>query len=54
MLYSRMDKIVVKWTEGRSSRTTSVVKRSAKKSGEIGIGEIVSVVLGKSIKFLQY
>ena len=45
-----MEKIVVKWTEGRSKGTTSVVKRSAVKSEAIAVGEKVSVVWGKSKK----
>ena len=45
-----MDKIAVKWTEGRSKGTTSVVKRSAIKSGTIAVGNKVSVVWGKSKK----
>ena len=45
-----MDKIVVKWTEGRSQGTTSAVKRSAIKSGTITVGSKVSVVWGKSKK----
>ena len=43
-----MDKIIVKWTEGRSKGTTSVVKRSAVKSGAIVVGNNMSVVWGKS------
>ena len=45
-----MEKIVVKWTEGRSKGTTSVVKRSAVKSEAIAVGEKVSIVWGKSKK----
>ena len=45
-----MDKIVVKWTEGRSKGATSLVKRSAIKGGTIAVGEKVSVVWGKSKK----
>ena len=40
----------MKWTEGRSKGATSLVKRSAIKSGTIAIGEKVSVVWGKSKK----
>ena len=45
-----MEKIVVKWTEGRLKGATSLVKRSAIKSGTIAIGEKVTVVWGKSKK----
>ena len=40
----------MKWTEGRSNGATSVVKRSAIKSGAIAVGSKVSVVWGKSKK----
>ena len=33
-----MEKIMLKWTEGKSKRGTSVVKRSAIKSGAIAVG----------------
>jgi len=45
-----MEKIVIKWTERRSSGSTTVVKRSTIKSGVIGVGEKVSIVWGKSKK----
>ena len=44
-----MDKIVVRWTEGRSKGTTSVVKRSAVKSRQISVRK-VSVQWGKAKK----
>ena len=40
----------MKWTDGRSKGATSVVKRSAVKSGMIAVGEKVCVVWGKSKK----
>lgn len=40
----------MRWTEGRSREATSVVKRSAVKSGAIAVGKKVSVVRGKSKK----
>ena len=40
----------MKWTEGRSNGATSVVQRSAIKSGAIAVGSKVSVVWGKSKK----
>ena len=40
----------MKWTDGRSKGATSVVKRSAVKSGTIAVGENVCVVWGKSKK----
>ena len=43
-------RIVVKWTEGRSRGATSVVKRSAIKSGTFAVGEKVTVVWGKGKK----
>ena len=43
-------KIVVKWTKGKSKGATSVVKRSAVKSGTIAVGKKVSIVWGKSKK----
>ena len=45
-----MDKIIVRWTEDRSKGTTSVVKRSAIKSGPISVGKKVSVQWGKAKK----
>ena len=48
--YFRMEKIVVKWTEGRSKGATSLVKRSAIKGEAIAIEENVSVVWRKSKK----
>ena len=40
----------MKWTDGRLKGATSVVKRSAVKSGTIAVGENVCVVWGKSKK----
>ena len=37
-----MEKIIVKWTEGRSKGATSVVKRLAIKSGAVAVGNKVS------------
>lgn len=48
--YMKHAEIVIRWTEGRSSGTTSVVKRSARKSGVIGVLEKVSIAWGKSKK----
>ena len=45
-----MEKITVKWTEGRSKEAASVVKRSAIKRGAITVGSKVSVIWGKSKK----
>ena len=44
-----MEKILVKWTDGRSKGTTSLVKRSTVK-GTITVGERVEVAWGKSKK----
>ena len=43
-----MEKNVLKWTDGRLKGATSVVKRSAVKSGKIAVGENICVVWGKS------
>ena len=45
-----MEKIIVQWSDGKSSGTTSVVKRSAVKKGTISVGKKVSVTWGKSKK----
>ena len=43
-----MEKILVKWTDGRSKGTTSLVKKSAVKKGEIAaVGKKVMVAWGK-------
>ena len=44
-----MEKILVKWTDGRSKGTSSLVKRSTVK-GTIAVGERVEVAWGKSKK----
>ena len=43
-----MEKILVKWCDGRSKGTTSFIKRSAVKDGTISVGERVIVVWGKT------
>ena len=40
----------MRWTDGRSKGTTSVVKRSAVKNGIISVGDQVQVVWGKGNK----
>ena len=47
---AEMDKILDKWSDGRSKRTTSWVKKSAVKKGMIAVGEKVVVTWGKSKK----
>ena len=44
------DKIVVRWTEGRSKGAASVVKRSAIKSGAIVVRKKATVLLGMAKK----
>ena len=46
-----MDKVLVRWTDGRSKETTSLVKRSAIREGMVAPGEQVKVAWGKSKKF---
>ena len=43
-----MEKILVKWSDGRSKGTTSWVKKSAVKKGTIAVGKKVVVAWGKS------
>ena len=45
-----MEKILVKWTDERSKGTTSLVKKSAVKKGEIAVGKKVVVAWGKTKK----
>ena len=43
-----MEKLLVRWSDGRSKGTTSLVKRSAIKNGTIAVGEKVMVAWGKT------
>ena len=43
-----MEKLLVRWSDGRSKGTTSLVKRSTIKKGTIAVGEKVVVVWGKT------
>ena len=45
-----MEKILVQWSDGRSKGTTSLVRKSAIKTGTIAVGEKVVVCWGKSKK----
>ena len=46
----KIEKIIMKWTEGRSKGATSLVKRSTIKGRAVAIREKVSVVWEKSKK----
>lgn len=46
----QIEKILVKWCCGRSSGTTSLVKRTAVKEGTIAVGQKVTIAWGKSKK----
>ena len=48
-----MEKILVRWCDGRSSGTTSLVKKTAVKKGTIAAGKRVTVAWGKSKKTYQ-
>ena len=48
-----MEKILVRWCDGRSSGTTSLVKKTAVKKGTIAVGKRVTVAWGKSKKTYQ-
>ena len=45
-----MEKILVQWSDGRSKGTTSLVRKTAVKTGTIAVGEKVVVCWGKSKK----
>ena len=48
-----MEKILVRWCDGRSSGTTSLVKKTAVKKGTLAVGKRVTVAWGKSKKTYQ-